>query len=132
MEGLKILRTSLTPEAASHILETACGGSGIGYWARVPSSRRDAPGGSLEWIVVEDHEGREPLKPGTSDGAWTKPCTFKITRAKIAKAVDAILKDPHGTEAVGTAEKIMSHEFADGPTADCIVQVACHGKVLYG
>lgn len=124
MDGLKVLRTSLTSDAAASILETACGSCGIGYWATLVECKRDSTEATdLEWILIEDEEGRVKGQ---------RPRRFKITRAKIAKAVDAILKDPTATEALGSAEKIMSYDTADGPLADCIVQVACYGKVVYG
>lgn len=130
MEGLKIVKTSLTKEVASDIMQTACdaGNHGIGQWAKVIRyGRAKAIGigttgrkqdGPLEWILIEDFEADD------------KPA-HRVTRSKIAKAVDAILRDPQGTEAVGWAERLISYDTPDGPLADAIVQVACYGKVVY-
>lgn len=138
MEGLTVTRTHLTPRAASDIIQTAvdAGNHGIGYWARVLKVQhaRDAASGETlnAAIVFEDLEGREPLKPGTSDGAWTKPKRCKVHATDIARAMTRILADPAGTGAGKVAGRIVTEMFVDGPTADVIMQVACFGKVLYG
>jgi hypothetical protein len=139
MEGLKIERTSLTPQAASDIIETAvnAGSHGIGYWARVLKVQHikdpNTPGQMLNAsIVFEDMEGREPLRPGESDGAWTKPKRCKVHINDIGRAVGAILRDPVKTQAKAFAGRIVEEDHVDGPLADAIVQVACFGKVIYG
>jgi hypothetical protein len=144
MEGLTIYRTTLTSKAASDIIQTAidAGQYGIGYWAKVikvqqlPALRDPSVTGEPEMlnaaIVFDDMEGREPLKPGESDGAWTKPKRCKVHATDIGRAITKILRDPVGTGAGEMAARIVTEDYVDGPLADTIMQVACFGKVLYG
>jgi hypothetical protein len=144
MEGLTILKTTLTSRAASNIIQTAvdAGQHGIGYWAKVikiqqlPALRDPSMTGDPEMlnaaIVFDDMEGREPLAPGSSDGAWTKPKRCKVHATDIGRAVTKILRDPVGTGAGKLAGRIVIDDYVDGPLADTIMQVACFGKVIYG
>jgi hypothetical protein len=143
MEGLTILKTTLTSRAASNIIQTAvdAGQHGIGYWARVvkihqsPALRDPNVTGEPEMlnvaIVFDDMEGREPLKPGDPDGAaYTKPRRCKVHATDIGKAVTKILRDPVGTGVGKQAGRILTEDYVDGPLADTIMQVACFGKSL--
>lgn len=121
MEGLKITGTSLTTEAAEHIMTTAveAGNHGISYWATVEKTNRRIGGNQMiTRLWIKDVEADKPKK-------------FSVSVAKVALAVSRMLCDPERTDSAGWTRRLMDDDL-DGPLADAIVQVACHGKVIYG
>lgn len=131
MEGLTIVRTNTTRDACCNVLDTALDAGhthGIGYWAeltkpitteRVQESVSSRTRTTAITIMDREMEG----KPGAEK---------RINVASIGRAIDAMLRDPKGTESEGWAKALLSEDVPDGPLADAIIQVAFHGKVIYG
>lgn len=122
MEGLKITGITLTPEACFYILTSACGSSGIVYWAKGRQIRHTKKG-LVRSVQIMDMEGADEGE---------EPKRYTIGAAEIRKAVERMLVDPDSTDSVGWAARLVIEDGADGPLSDAIVQVACFGKVLYG
>lgn len=118
MIGVRIVSATATSEACKDVLVTAVTAGkihGIGYWAEV----EELIEGPLPVLIINDFEMDEPKKQ------------FKLTVVEIADAINKILTDPKGTDAEGWVQQLLHEDYVDGPLADAIVQVACHGKVLY-
>jgi hypothetical protein len=130
MEGLKITGVTLTPQAASDILQTGVDAGlthGFGYWGELKSMAElvSIDGGPhlLSLLVIVDHEGAEEGKD---------PKTFHVDLGAVQRAVGLMLMDPGATQSEGWTSRLLDDSGPDGPLADAIIQVACHGKVIYG
>lgn len=141
MEGLKITGASLTLDARCRVLETAVDAGatfGIGYWANVLQEKHLELDGEkrVGWVLIEDHEGAGETD-ATPDSrlrtaADRSPGRIGINTDNIEHAVAAMLADPEGCGCGGVIAQFLNSDGLDGPLADCIVQVACFGKVIYG
>lgn len=120
MIGIRITGANTTTEACADVLETAVSAGythGIGYWADVES--------------LEQNDAKMPMLILYDTAADVKK-EFKITVVEIADAINKMLTNPKETDSLGWTERLLDTEHVDGPLADAIVQVACHGKVIYG
>lgn len=123
MDGLAITAVKMSLDARCRVMETAIEAGpvhGIGYWAEVKQTKRlELDGedriGAMRIKDIEDENGR----------------TFWINGENIEKAVQQMLADPQ-TRGCGGVISQMLTDGLDGPLADCIVQVACFGEVVYG
>ena len=123
MEGLQIQKTSLTPEAACRVLETAVEAGhtyGIGYWADIVAVQRGRVVVTDETVIglaVKDREGNGKC--------------YRLNAGHVERAVSKMLADPKKTESDGWTDALLTQEYPDGPLSDAIVQVACFGKIVY-
>lgn len=120
MEGLKIVRVSVTPEACLDILTTGveAGIYGVSSWAGRTGIKRTKKGLVRE-VTLTDLEADEQKK-------------YTVTPDMVARAVGQLLRDPIKTDSVGWGSRLVLDDSMDGPLADAIIQIACFGKVIYG
>lgn len=121
----KISTRNITAENVKDVMETAAYG-GITYWAREPDQAEfdAAPKGAH--TIAEDGEDN----------------VFYLTPAKIRQAIVEVAEGKHTNDTVRdyvrsafdywTPEDGIDCGDIDADAADCIVQVACFGEVVYG
>lgn len=139
MEGLKIEKVTLDTSAAQNVLETAVNAGvtyGIGYWAEILEARETIPvsNGRMNALVIREIDPRpdSPIDEAMlGAGNVQADGTIVVTADAIARAVERMLMDPKGTEANDCALSLLVSEWPDGALADCIIQVACFGKLVY-
>lgn len=124
-------RVIVTPEDIDDIMVSALEGS-MSYWANrtnVPKEKRVAEwgyeqiarGGELHIHVVEpfDQNGTE----------W-----YVLTKEKFLKGLEKYLKEPKYSDCL----EFVNHElridtcYIDAGVADCIIQYALFGEIVYG
>lgn len=129
MEGLKITGVTITPQAASDILQTGVDAGhthGFGYWGELTEARySDSPpttNSLMTGITIVDHEGAESGKP---------PKTYVVDFDAVQRAVSLMLTSPKASDSAGWTHRLLDDSGPDGPLADAIIQVACFGRILY-
>lgn len=137
IDGLRITGIAMTPDAKCGVMETAFDAGfthGIGYWADIITIKEIEVDGKKRFgaMLIRDREaGGKPdltilgLNNAIDGNLW-------LNGEVIERAVARILEDPVGTDSAGCAENLFSYDNPDGPLADCIIQVACFGKIIYG
>lgn len=137
MEGLKITKTSATPELCRAILTTALDAGhthGFGYWAETVDVEYVKDGnekGQVLRLRLHPHDDEKMIRRGRktnpNQSGWIYP-------SEIAWALNRIMTEPKEADAVGWAAQMLTkdYEYPDGPLAEAILQVACFGKVIYG
>lgn len=123
----KISTRNITAENVEDIMTTAAYG-GITYWAIEPNEKEfaDAPAGT------------HTIVDGEAEGSGV----HYLTPAKIKQAVVEIAEGKHTADYIRdyvrsafdgwTREDGIDCGDIDSSAADCIVQVACFGEVIYG
>ena len=108
----------LTKQERADILTTAIEGGGIQYWACDYGKITITRDGELNITSAKfeaDNESGEKLE-------------CKVTLSDIQKGVNKILETEESPYIV---KSIMTNDH-DAETADCIIQAAVFGKVIYG
>lgn len=123
----KIDANLITDENVDDVMMTAAYG-GITYWATQPTSADFARAKDGEHVIREDD----------SEDATA----FYLTSDKIRQAIVEIAEGQHTNDTIRdyvrsafdnwTAEDGIDCGDIDADAADCIVQVACFGEVVYG
>lgn len=111
----------VTDAQLESVLTTAVEG-GIGYWSVVTDcERRD----DLSWVSVAlegTEETQEDFEPLTVRAVDLVPAIQKLMDGTIGLRSD-LLAQIHSDEGI---------EYVDSDVADCIVQIAAFGEVVYG
>lgn len=126
----KISTRNITDENVDDIMTTAAYGA-ITYWAEEPTQADfDAAKPDQHVIRVNDEDD------------YDGPQTFWLTPAKIRQAIVEVAEGRHTNDTIAgyvrqafrdwTAEDGIDTGDIDADAADCIVQVACFGEVVYG
>lgn len=124
MDGLKILKIALPEDEALHVLETAVNAGytyGIGYWANA----------DLITGIGDDKVMALKIEEREEESSETIASRHKLTARSVRRAIEAMLRDPKGTESDGWTQRLLDGEYVDGPLSDAIIQVACFGKIKY-
>lgn len=101
------------------ILTTAVEG-GIGYWAALDNHLRD-PDGSWVCITVVPSEEDDEFERKTIDYLDLKKVTRDVANGQYNLREDIV-----------QAVKSGDPGNIDAEAADCLVQIACFGEVVYG
>lgn len=123
----KISTRNITAENVDDIMTTAAYG-GITYWATEPTPENFAAA----------PEGTHVIREADSEDVTP----FYLTPAKIKEAVVEVAEGKHTNTTIRdyvraafanwTAEGGIDCGDIDADAADCIVQVACFGELVYG
>jgi hypothetical protein len=122
----KISTRNITAENVDDVMEIAAYG-GITYWATDPSEKdfADTHDGSAHVIKEEDGGKVFRLTPTMIRQAIVEVAEGKHTNDTIRDYVRQAFEDWSEEDGIDCGE-------IDADAADCIVQVACFGKVVYG
>lgn len=138
-------RSAERQEFLADIITTAVEG-GINYWSKVsdycwqsPSLGFSHPQRFTEGAVPDKADARVTVWDYECDeAADDKPARFDITVESIASALavfrDGPVKGLHESNRRIVVEADRENEggMIDADAADWIIQVACHGEVIYG
>lgn len=128
----------VTDELLSDILTTAVEG-GIGYWSavtdceRVKGGERDlcwlsvtlVPYGEDEWGVFEGEKDTAPITVTLADVARGIECVLIDPKCRTNGAIRAAIMADLGVPIEDTGN-------IDAEAADCIIQAACFGEIVFG
>lgn len=122
---VKISTHNITAQNVDDVMETAAYGA-ITYWATQPPRRLlEALPAGHHLVVEEDTGEAHELTPAKIRQAIVEVAEGKHTNTVIRDYVIAAFDD-------WTAEDGIDCGHIDADAADCIVQVACLGSVVYG
>jgi predicted mannosyl-3-phosphoglycerate phosphatase (HAD superfamily) len=131
------IKRRLSDEFLSNVLHTAAEG-GIGYLARARKAQVEKAA-SGDWI--DDILLAYEVKPRTDEGQAFADGDSRndwqhIDHAKIAQAIERILTEQLTNdtirEYISTAVLEDDSGNIDGEAADCIVQIAALGEIVFG
>ena len=108
------------------ILTTAVEG-GIGYWFQITDAKRTE---ELDWVEVTGHELNDDESTFDGDKHTIKASSLVKAARELVKA-----KAVNSRIAAGISHTLNLNEISadfDSDCADCIVQYAVFGKVVYG
>jgi hypothetical protein len=124
----KISTRNITDENVDDVMTTAAYG-GITYWADEPTAEDFAAAKPGEHTIRVDDEGWNAkvyhLSPAKIRQAIVEVAEGKHTNSTVAGYVQQAFRDWNAEDGIDCGE-------IDADAADCIVQVACFGKVVYG
>jgi hypothetical protein len=128
-QGADRRRSEARTEFLTDMLTTAVEG-GIQYWAQVVSYRWDCPAAARHVTIIE-HENTDQ----------DDPPKITVTLDMIASALGRFMRDEDGcrfVESAGDGQVKLANRTngddgdVDAGDADCILQIAALGEVIYG
>lgn len=120
----KISTRNITDENVADIMGTAAYG-GITYWAVEPTAADFAASPAEDVHVIREDGNVHYLTPARIRQATVEVAEGKHTNTTIRDYVRAAFDN-------WTAEDGIDCGDIDADAADCIVQVACFGELVYG
>lgn len=119
-----VKEVKLTDQEAADILTTAIESNGIQYWAclydKINIWRSDKLDGSIIKAV---------FKTDKEEGNGT-PITYTVDLKSVRRGVN-LLFDPKTNVSKDILKSVIDDDI-DSEGADCIIQLACFGEIIYG